>query len=38
VNDFKIIERISKIARTAGIGIGEKTTNILSSNGLLKYE
>lgn len=38
VNDFNMVERISRIARTAGIGIGEKTTEILSSNGLLKYE
>jgi len=38
VNDFDIVERISRIARTAGIGIGEKTTEILSSSGLLKFE
>ena len=38
VNDFDIVERISRIARTAGIGIGEKTTEILSANGLLKFE
>ena len=38
VNDFKMIERIANIARTAGIGIGNKTTEILSSNGQLKYE
>ena len=38
VQDYKIIERISRIARIAGIGVGEKTTNILSANGELKYE
>jgi ankyrin repeat protein len=38
VKDYKFIEKISMIARNAGIGIGQRTTNILSQNGELKYE
>ena len=38
INNFKIVEQISHIAKIAGIGIGERTTNILSSNGTLKFQ